>query len=731
MKIKPARRVRGSIKMPGDKSISHRAAMIAALAEGATTIRNFSTSADCAATLRCLENLGVEIERSADAVRVCGVGLKNGLRAPLVPLDCANSGSTMRMLVGILAGQNFAATLIGDESLSKRPMRRIIAPLEKMGARISSNDELPPLIIEGKNPLKAIRYETPVASAQVKSCVLLAGLFAEGRTEVIERTKTRDHTERMLRWFGVKVDEREEVSNDATKHLASIAPPFELKARDFSVPGDVSSATFFVAAAALLPDSNLTIENVGLNATRAQILRTMRDLGARIEIANAREESNEPTGDIEIRADGFLSTERPILRGATIANLIDELPMLAVVGTQLPNGLEIRDASELRVKESDRIRAVVRNLRAMRAEVEEHADGMTIAGGQRLRGARLESFGDHRIAMAFAIAALIAEGESEIVGADCVAVSFPNFFELLESIIEKVPSSKSQVPSQGLESKNCSLEEQSKAKDQRPKIKDPNTNRKSKIENPKSTDLELVSNSQSAIVITGFMGAGKTSAARALARRLECAMIDLDEFITKQTGRTPQEIIDREGEAQFREIETRALDEALRVCEESQGERRISLSQIDDENAANAVDENLTNLVEEDSTNAVDENSTSAVDENLTNKTLARVVALGGGAWTLERNRRLINERGCLTVWLDAPFEVCWQRIRREDSSLRLRPFARHRAAAQALYEERKKSYAFAAHRVKVAGTESAEELAARILEFSRLCDAEEKKPAP
>jgi len=463
MKIQSARRVRGELKLPGDKSITHRAAIISALAEGETTIHNFSTSEDCASTLFCLQRLGVSIERNENIVRINGVGLKNGLRASASVLDCGNSGSTMRMLAGILAGQNFATMLAGDASLVKRPMRRIIAPLEAMGAQVFSEDGHAPLRIVGKHSLQAIRYETPVASAQVKSCVLLAGLYADGRTEVVEQTMTRDHTERMLRWFGVDVHDAK-IPNDETiksannfrnrvgdydasqcaSHCVSIAPPFKLIAREFKVPCDISSATFFIAAASLLPRSHLMLRGIGLNPTRAGILEVMELLGAQIKITNAREESNEPIGDIEIiggfdavRTNENISAKANVLSGATVAGLIDELPMLAVVGTQLADGLEIRDASELRVKESDRISATVENLRAMGAEVEEHADGMCVKGNAKLRGARIESYGDHRIAMAFSIAALLAEGESEIVGAECVGISFPEFFELLASIVER------------------------------------------------------------------------------------------------------------------------------------------------------------------------------------------------------------------------------------------------------------------------------------------------------
>lgn len=450
MRIQPARRIRGELRLPGDKSISHRAAILSALARGATRIRNFSTSEDCAATLNCLRELGVRIEQDGTSVHVEGVGLQ-GLSTPQAPLDCGNSGSTMRMLAGVLAGQDFVSTLTGDDSLRSRPMKRIIEPLELMGARISSANGRAPLQITGRRPLTAISYEMLVESAQVKSCILLAGLSAEGQTEVIERDgATRDHTERLMRHLRLPVQRRLIQRNDTAKEAISVEGRKQFDAEGGTVPGDISSAAFFIAAASMLPGSDLRISHVGLNPTRKQPLSVLRSLGAdvRLDAVNAagsldweRQDFDEPFGDIIVRGvPGLAPSEAGrsnILRGTLISRLIDELPVLAVLGSQVPGGFSIRDAAELRVKESDRIRATVLNLRAMGAEVEEHNDGLTIGKRASLRGAKLDAHGDHRIAMAFTIAALIAEGESEITGAECVGVSFPEFFRLLESVVER------------------------------------------------------------------------------------------------------------------------------------------------------------------------------------------------------------------------------------------------------------------------------------------------------
>jgi 3-phosphoshikimate 1-carboxyvinyltransferase len=350
----------------------------------------------------------------------------------------------MRLLAGVLAGQPFESVLTGDASLRRRPMRRVIEPLELLGASLRAEEGHAPLRVEGRRPLAAIDYEMKVASAQVKSCILLAGLSARGTTRVFEPVAaTRDHTERMLRWFGVQVEEKILNGLEEAKagRVVSVEGGASLAARDIDVPGDISSAAFLVAAAALLPGSALEIGGVGLNPTRSQFLSTLLQLGAEVRTEGAREQSNEPVGEIIIRsgAHGLAPPQGTgVLRGPLIAQLIDELPMLAVMGTQVEGGLEIRDAGELRVKESDRIGAVVRNLRAMGAEVEEFEDGLRVGGYNRLRGARLDSYGDHRIAMAFTVAALAASGASEIEGAEeCVGVSFPEFFALLESVIER------------------------------------------------------------------------------------------------------------------------------------------------------------------------------------------------------------------------------------------------------------------------------------------------------
>jgi 3-phosphoshikimate 1-carboxyvinyltransferase len=419
--------------------------MFAALAGGRTRIENFASSADCASTLEALRGLGVGVERDGSVVVIEGAGVGGGpprFSAPAGPLDCGNSGTTMRLLAGILAAQPFASVLTGDESLSRRPMRRVMEPLESMGARLSAEDGHAPLRVEGRYPLKAVEYVSPVASAQVKSCVLLAGLGAEGRTRVTEPELSRDHTERMLRWFGVPVESnfvRGGAGGDSFS--VELRGPARLTARDVSVPGDVSSAAFLVAAAAMLGGSEVTVEGVGLNGTRTGLLGRLKALGADVRGRNVHERCNEPVGEVLARCAGRLKPAHEgadVVRGAAIPGLIDELPLLAVLGTHTEGGIEIRDARELRVKESDRIGAAVTNLRAMGAQVEEFEDGLRVEGPVRLRGARLQSYGDHRIAMAFAVAGLAAQGETEIEGAEeCVAVSFPEFFPLLESLAER------------------------------------------------------------------------------------------------------------------------------------------------------------------------------------------------------------------------------------------------------------------------------------------------------
>lgn len=439
MKIKPAKRLSGIIDLPGDKSISHRAALFSAMATGAARIENFATSADCASTVDCLRDLGVEIRRDNQTVFIEGVG-KTGFRQPLKDLDCGNSGTTVRLLSGILAAQNFDSVLTGDGSLSKRPMRRIIEPLTQMSARIDATENHLPMTIRGANPLEAISYRLPVASAQVKSCVLLAGLNAEGKTTVINPPSksrivtSRNHTELMLRYLGADLREKFVESENGFVQEITIDGDSRLEARDLSVPSDISSAAFFIVAAACLPDSEIVLRNVGLNPTRTAILDVLRNCGANIDILDEREISNEKTGDIRVTGGENFAPQvnARIIDGEMVANLIDEIPILAVFGTQLETGLEIRDAAELRVKESDRIAAVVENLRRMNARVEEFPDGLRVEKSD-LTAAQIESFGDHRIAMAFSVAALFAKGETEISGAECAAVSFPEFYEVLSA----------------------------------------------------------------------------------------------------------------------------------------------------------------------------------------------------------------------------------------------------------------------------------------------------------
>jgi len=429
MNLTPARKIKGQITLPGDKSISHRAALIAALATGATEISNFSTAQDCASTLACLRQLGVSVEVKDGVVRVAG---GKNLNAAGASLDCGNSGSTMRILAGVLAGQNFNAELIGDESLTRRPMRRIIEPLELMGAKIDSTDGKPPLKIHGSNRLVPITYRLPVASAQVKSAILFAALFANGRTTVIEKSPSRDHTERLFKGFGVPVTTNDDLS-------ITIDGPARFNGGAITIPGDISSAAYFIAAAMLLPHSELTIEGVGLNPTRAAFLSVLSSWGAAITTSDVRDERNEPVGTINVRG-GLHSVARDedrILSGAMIPSLIDELPLLAVVGTQVRGGIQIRDAEELRLKESDRLQATANNLRAMGAEVEEFDDGIAVSGPAELRGAAIDSFADHRIAMAFSVAALLAQGGTEIKNPECVAISFPEFFGLLETLAQR------------------------------------------------------------------------------------------------------------------------------------------------------------------------------------------------------------------------------------------------------------------------------------------------------
>jgi len=427
--ISPATSVSGAIQLPGDKSISHRYAMLAGIAEGPTKISNYSTGADCQSTLACMRALGAEVEKQGvekqdGVVCIHGHGL-DGLREPAAALDAGNSGSTIRMLSGILAAQPFVTTIGGDESLSKRPMQRIMKPLAEMGAHIdASEDRFPPLTIHG-GKLHPVDYTLPVASAQVKSCVLLAGLFAEGRTTVHEPMRTRDHTELALREFGADVD--------VDRLSITVMGRPRLKGRELRVPGDLSSAAFFLVAALIVPESSLTIHGVGLNPTRSTLLDFLAEMGAQIKILDVTSSGGELIGDVLIRKSRI---QGGVLEKARTAALIDEIPVLAVLGAASEEGLIVRDASELRVKETDRIATIAENFQRMGLEIELQQDGFEVPGKQRFHAAEVDSFGDHRIAMAFSIAALAADGPCTILGADAASVSFPEFFDTLQRVTE-------------------------------------------------------------------------------------------------------------------------------------------------------------------------------------------------------------------------------------------------------------------------------------------------------
>jgi 3-phosphoshikimate 1-carboxyvinyltransferase len=425
--VRPAARVRGAVRPPGDKSISHRYALLAALADGTSTLRGYSPGADCASTLACLERLGVsvaEVSRHIDnglELRITGLGM-GGLTAPATILDAGNSGSTLRMLAGILAAHSFRSTITGDQSLQRRPMRRIIIPLEQMGARIMSNEGRPPLTIAGSASLHPLDFVPEVPSAQVKSAVLLAGLHADGLTRVHEPIATRDHTERALEAFGASV-----VRDGLT---VGVAGGQRLGARELEIPGDISSAAFWMVAAAALPGSEVRIEHVGLNPTRSAIVDVLRRMGAQIEVAPGPSVAGEPVGTITVQHDALVETE---IRPEEVPGVIDELPVLAALATY-GGRLHVSGAQELRVKESDRIAALADGLRRMGADIDEQADGFTVRGGRRLRGSHVDAKDDHRLAMAFAIAALGSSGETLIEGAGAAAVSYPQFFSVLESL---------------------------------------------------------------------------------------------------------------------------------------------------------------------------------------------------------------------------------------------------------------------------------------------------------
>ena len=417
MKFKKINALRGEVTIPGDKSISHRAVMLGAISEGTTRITNFLRGADCLSTIACFRKMGIDIEESPDQILVHGKGL-HGLQAPADILDAGNSGTTTRLISGILAGQSFESTLTGDASIQKRPMKRIITPLTMMGADVESlsGDGCAPLRIRGSH-LKGIDYHSPVASAQVKSCILLAGLYADSVTSVTEPYVSRDHSERMLSSFGAALK-----TNGST---VSIQPEPRLMGQEVAVPGDISSAAYFIAAALLVPGSELLIKNVGINPTRDGILRICRRMGADITILNRREHGREPVADLLVKHSPLTGT---VIEGAVIPTLIDELPILAVMAAFAEGSTVIRDAQELKVKESNRLDILVHHLSAMGADITGTEDGMVINGGRPLHGAVLESHLDHRIAMSFAVAGIAAQGETEILQADCVDISYPGFY---------------------------------------------------------------------------------------------------------------------------------------------------------------------------------------------------------------------------------------------------------------------------------------------------------------
>lgn len=413
------------LEVPGDKSISHRAVMLAGLSNGPCLIKGFLSSEDCLCTVGAMRSLGVQID-FIDETTLIVHGVRRVFTAPSGDIDCGNSGTTMRLMAGILAGQPFRSRLVGDASLSKRPMRRIMDPLSQMGAKITAEgtDGRPPLTIEGGN-LEPIHFLSPVASAQVKSAVLLAGMFAKGKTSVTEPTQSRDHTERMLEYFLVRPQKQ-----GLTVGIFGEQTP---ESREFQVPGDISSAAFWLVAAAAQPQSRLLVKNVGLNETRSGVLAVLIRMGAVIRERITSPQA-EPIGVVDIQGGVLKGTE---IKGAEIANVIDELPILAVAGALAQGKTVIRDAGELRVKETDRLAAIATNLRAMGVTVTETESGLEIIGGSPLRGAKMDSFGDHRIAMAFAIAGLFADGETVITGTECVNTSYPSFYATLEGLLRE------------------------------------------------------------------------------------------------------------------------------------------------------------------------------------------------------------------------------------------------------------------------------------------------------
>ncbi len=424
--IKKAHSINGNIAVPGDKSISHRAMMVGSLAEGETYVAGFLPAADCLSTMHCLESLGVKIDRLSETeLKIHGVGLR-GLKEPSDVLDTGNSGTTTRIMPGILSGQDLFAVITGDESIRRRPMARVVEPLRLMGAKIlgRENGKYAPLAIKGTR-LKGIKYDLPVASAQVKTSLLLAGLLAEGETAVTEPAKSRDHTERMLKLFGANL----EIAGTTYK----IKGGQELKAQEVDVPGDISSAAFFIVAALIIGGSSLTIENVGVNETRTGLLDALKAMGADVELLGYEEKSNEPRAAVKV---SYSPLKLATIEGKIVPRIIDEIPIFAVAATQAEGKTTIKGARELRVKESDRIASLSAELKKMGADIEELGDGMIINGPTRLKGARVKSHGDHRIAMSLAIAALVADGETIIEDSGCVAISYPSFEKTLISVVK-------------------------------------------------------------------------------------------------------------------------------------------------------------------------------------------------------------------------------------------------------------------------------------------------------
>ena len=426
--ITPAKYLRGEITLPGDKSITHRAIILSSIAEGKSYLKGAQRGKDCLATLKCIEQMGVSIKEGEKEVIIEGVGLE-GLKEPEDVLNCGNSGTTMRLLAGLLAGQRFYSVLSGDKFLRKRPMKRIVDPLREMGAKIEGREKgnFAPLTIVG-GELKGINYLSPIASAQVKSCLLLAGLYAKGKTFVKEPYKSRDHTERMMQYLGISIRTKGlEVQLEGEKSRRSF------KGKSFYIPGDISAGAFFIGAAVSLPGSRVKLSNVGLNPTRKGFIDVLLKMGAEVKISNFKKICEEEVGDIEVRGGNNL--RGVVIQGEMIPRLIDEIPILTVVSCFAQGDTLIKDAGELRVKETDRIRAIVSELKKMGADIEERKDGMLIKGGNKLRGALVNSWGDHRIAMALAIAGLRCEGETTIADTQCIDTSFPNFQKILREII--------------------------------------------------------------------------------------------------------------------------------------------------------------------------------------------------------------------------------------------------------------------------------------------------------